>query len=203
MAETSSRRLWLGRASFILLGFGIILSHLIPLETAPPSLGGVNLQPFETNPLVDRLPEAGIEPTEDTAATADPVRWIAPDLLLLLTLAWVMRRPKYAPAFVIAALFLLADFLFQKPPGLWAGLVLILCEIMRSRARSLRNLPFWVDWSTASLGIIAITAIERFTMAMVLVPLAPMGADFGAVGAYNLGLSAGGPPVSPRVRRQP
>ena len=70
---------------------------------------------------------------------------------------------------------MLADFLFQRPPGLWAGLVLILSEILRRRARSLRTLPFWIEWSTVTMGIAAITMIDRFTLTMVAVPQASMG----------------------------
>ena len=93
----------------------------------------------------------------------------------MLALAWVTRRPSLVPAVAVAAVFLLADFLFHKPPGLWAGLVLILSEILRGRVHTLRTLPFWMEWGTVSVGITVITAVERFTLSMVLVPQASLG----------------------------
>ena len=174
MADTPNRRRWLGRASFVALGFIVILSHLIPLETAPPSLGGPSLALTEitdANTIDDIVPA-----TPDRAAyIPDPIRWIAPDILLLITLSWVARRPSFVPALAIAGLFLLSDFLFHRPPGLWAGLVLILSEILRNRARSMRTLPFWIEWGTVSIGIAMITMIDRFTLTMVLVPQGSMG----------------------------
>lgn len=174
MVDAPNHRQWLGRATFIALCLLLVLGHLIPLETVPPSLGGPSLVitdidgPNAVDDIVPATPET-------VAYIPDPVRWIAPDLLLLLALAWVARRPSFAPALVIAATFLLADFLFQRPPGLWAGLVLILSEIIRSRTHSLRTLPFWIEWSTIAMGIAAITLVDRFTLTMVLVPQASLG----------------------------
>lgn len=164
--NTLARRRMIGRVTFAALGLLVIFSHLIPLETVPPSLGGSSLDPI-TQPRAT----AGTE----TEVLFDPVRWIAPDLLVLLTLVWVTRRPSFAPVWVIAVLFLLSDMLFQRPPGLWTALILILSEILRGRARSMRTLPFWLEWATVTMGIIVITAIYRFTLSMVLVPQAGLG----------------------------
>ena len=49
------------------------------------------------------------------------VRWTGPDLLLALTFAWVLRRPDQAPVLLVAAVFLLADLLTLRPPGLRAA----------------------------------------------------------------------------------
>lgn len=173
MAEsTLPRRRMVGRMMFIGLALFIIFLHMIPLETVPPGLGAASLEPIEAAPI--QAPSEAAALTEDTAQD-DPVRWIAPNLLILLALAWVTRRPSFVPVIAIGAIFLLADFLFQKPPGLWAGLVVILSEIMRGRARIMRTLPFWIEWATVGAGIAVITAIERFTLSMVLVPQAALG----------------------------
>jgi len=55
-----------------------------------------------------------------------PDVWAAPDLMLTVTLAWTARRPDFSPLILIAGMFLLADLLFQRPPGLWTGLVIIM-----------------------------------------------------------------------------
>ena len=56
-----------------------------------------------------------------------------PDLLLALTLAWVLRQPAVVPIGSILVEFLLADFLFQRPPGLWTILVILTSESLRRR----------------------------------------------------------------------
>lgn len=103
-----------------------------------------------------------------------PRSWAAPDLMLVVTLAWVTRRPDYAPALVIGALFLLADLLFQRPPGLMTALVIIVTEMLRARSRALRTVPFPLEWATVSLGILAIAIINRAVLALVLMPLPSM-----------------------------
>lgn len=167
MADTTlPRRRVIGRIMFVALGLFIIFTHLIPLETVPPSLGGASLDPITQPRAIQGA---------DTEVLTDPARWIMPDLLILLALAWVTRRPSFAPVLAIAAIFLLADMLFQRPPGLWTALVLIASEILRGRARSMRTLPFWLEWATVALAITIITAIYTVTLSMVLIPQAPFG----------------------------
>ena len=100
-----------------------------------------------------------------------PRRWAAPDLLLVVTLAWVTRRPDFAPALMIAGIFLLSDLLFQRPPGLMAALVLILTEMLRGRARSMRSAPFLLEWATVAAGIMALALIQRVVLALLLMPV--------------------------------
>ncbi|KPP83801.1 MAG: rod shape-determining protein MreD [Rhodobacteraceae bacterium HLUCCA08] len=104
-----------------------------------------------------------------------PRNWGAPDILLLVTLAFAARRPDHVPALLVAAAMLLSDMLLQRPPGLWTGLVLILTELLRSRARSMRSLPFPLEWGFVAIGIGAITLANRAILAILLVPVAPMG----------------------------
>lgn len=104
-----------------------------------------------------------------------PPRWAPPDLLLAFTLAWVARRPDCLPVVVIAGLFLMTDLLFQRPPGLWAGLVVIFTETLRRRAREFRNMPLALEWVTIAFGIVAITLANRIILAMVMTPQAPLG----------------------------
>lgn len=178
MAETTpTRHRWLGRLIFLALCLALILIQLIPLETVPPSLGGETVEVIAESErtATNELPNKDDEAEAQDPQIPDPIRWIAPDFLLLLTLAWVARRPSFVPALAVAGVFLLADLLFQRPPGLWAGLVLILSEVLRSRSYSLRTLPFWIEWATVGGGLVAITVVNRFTLSMVLVPQAPLG----------------------------
>lgn len=104
-----------------------------------------------------------------------PTVWAAPNWLLLATLAWVARRPDYVPFTVVAAVFLLTDLLFQRPPGLWAALVVILSEMLRRRASGIRNMPLALEWGTVALGIVAITLINRAALTVVMMQQAPLG----------------------------
>jgi len=104
-----------------------------------------------------------------------PRRWPWPDMLVVITLVWVARRPDLAPFWAIAGIFLLADFLFQRPPGLWAVLVLILSEAIRKRAPSIRNMPIGLEWGTVTVGIVAITLAYRLILTVVLLPQPPLG----------------------------
>lgn len=103
-----------------------------------------------------------------------PRSWAAPDFLLAVTLAWVARRPDYAPAFMIVPLFFITDLLFHRPPGLMTAFVLILTETLRTQANSLRNVPFPLEWATVALGIVALVLANRVVLAVVMTPQPPL-----------------------------
>jgi rod shape-determining protein MreD len=98
-----------------------------------------------------------------------------PDLLLLFACVWVVRRPDYISVLTIATVFLVADFLFHRPPGLMAALVIIATETLRARATGLRAAAFGVEWLTVALAITAVTLGGRFVLAIVMMPQAPLG----------------------------
>ncbi len=102
----------------------------------------------------------------------------APDLILCLTLAWVVRRPEYAPALLIAGAALLADLLLSRPPGLWAALVLMLSEYIRSRGNRMKSAGFVWEWFRVSAGIGVIFVANRMAMSMLLLDLPPVPAAF-------------------------
>lgn len=106
--------------------------------------------------------------------TMPPV-WAGPDLLLTITLVWVMRRPDLVPMPVIAVSWFLADILLQRPPGLMTALVLLATEALRRRNAQLRALPLILEWLTASAAIIAITLAFRIALALLLTGQAPLG----------------------------
>lgn len=170
MDDNVLRRRWIGRITFTLLGLAVIFSHLIPLETVPPSFGGQWLMPIDgVVTLNDQASAVAPEPI------STPSRWIAPDLLLLITLAWIARRPSFAPVAIIALVFFLSDMLFQRPPGLWTALVLILSEVLRKRNRSMRTLPFTLEWITVGSGIALITGLYHVILSVAVVPQAALG----------------------------
>lgn len=104
-----------------------------------------------------------------------PRLWVGPDLLLAFACAWSLRRPEYVPSLALAGLFLLADLLLFRPPGLWAVLALLACEHLKGRSRSLRDSSFANEWLTVCI-VITITALAYRTVLMVtFLDLPPLG----------------------------
>lgn len=164
MAERSlSGRLWFA-ALFLGVGALIWLFRLLPLE----GLGDPSLPPGETSLTL--------------------ARWPAPDIMLALTLAWVVRRPDLLPAPVIVVYFFIEDILMMRPPGLWALIVLGATEFLRRRNPTLRGLVFWLEFALVSALMLGMFLLNRMVLGIVMVPQAPLGlslAQFvGTVGIY-------------------
>ncbi|SHI78246.1 rod shape-determining protein MreD [Wenxinia saemankumensis] len=103
-----------------------------------------------------------------------PVGWAGPNLLLAVTLVWAVRRPDYLPVSMVAAVFLLADLLFQRPPGLMAAAVVMGTEFLRRRHGQLRTMPFALEWGSVALVVIGIAFGQRLVLAAAMLPQAPM-----------------------------
>ncbi|MEY8827441.1 rod shape-determining protein MreD [Sedimentitalea sp. XS_ASV28] len=103
-----------------------------------------------------------------------PRNWAPPDLLIAFILAWALRRPDYVPALSVAAVILMADLLFQRPPGLMALLVVLGCEFLKSRANSHGETSFIVEWFNVCVVIAGITVLDRLILTMTLVDRAPL-----------------------------
>ena len=103
----------------------------------------------------------------------------APDLVLCLVCAVVLRRPEFAPALLVAAVILVEDMLTMRPPGLWAALVLAATEFLRARAGLSRELGLAGEWLLVGAVIVATFAANRAVLALAMVcravRLAPTG----------------------------
>ena len=119
-----------------------------------------------------------------------PRSWAGPDLLFCLALTWSVRRPEYVPIWLLAGVFLLADFMLSRPPGLLAALMLMACGNMQSRARHLHVTGFMTEWLRAGILIFAAAVLYRLTLAILLVPTPPIGLHatqiIGTIVAYPL-----------------
>ncbi len=104
-----------------------------------------------------------------------PPGWAGPDLITALAFAWVLRRPAYAPALLVAIVVLVADIMFQRPPGLWAALVVLGCETLKARAPGLRDMGFGPEWLVVGVVTLGVTLLYRLSLAVLLVPQAPLG----------------------------
>ncbi|SDG98476.1 rod shape-determining protein MreD [Sulfitobacter delicatus] len=99
-----------------------------------------------------------------------PRAWAGPDLLLGFACAWGLRRPEYVPAMILAGVFLLADLLLQRPPGLWAALALIGVENLKSRGRHLRDASFAAEWLSVAVVLSLVILGNRFLLGLALLP---------------------------------
>ncbi|AXC49436.1 rod shape-determining protein MreD [Paracoccus suum] len=103
------------------------------------------------------------------------VTWPGPDLLLCLTLAWVLRRPEQVPVVLIAAVFLIEDVLLQRPIGLWAAIAVLGTEAARHREVRWREHAFMVEWLRVGVLIAVMILAQRIAMALFVLPLPALG----------------------------
>ncbi|WP_353472910.1 rod shape-determining protein MreD [Salipiger sp. H15] len=99
-----------------------------------------------------------------------PAAYAGPDVLTAMCFAWALRRPDYVPALLIAGVMLLADLMFQHPPGLWAALVLMATESLKNRDRPRRESTFLMEWIAVAMVLAVITILYRLVLAVLIVP---------------------------------
>ncbi len=97
-----------------------------------------------------------------------PAGWPGPDVLTLLAFAWVLRRPDFLPPVLIALVFLAADLIFLRPPGLWAACVLLGAEFLRSRQQASSEMPFLFEWLMVGSVLVAATVVYHGVLAITL-----------------------------------
>ncbi len=97
-----------------------------------------------------------------------------PDLILLLGFAWVLRRPDYVPVLLFAAILLLLDFLFLRPPGVEAALGVAGLEFLRGRMQLLREQTFLIEWITVAVLLILTFLTERLLLGVTFVAQVPV-----------------------------
>jgi rod shape-determining protein MreD len=104
-----------------------------------------------------------------------PRGWAGPDLLMVLTVAWATRRPEYVPVLAVGVVFLLADLILLRAPGLLAAIMVIARQTLRRQSLILRDAPFPTEWATAAATLVAIMLAERLALTIFLVDRAPLG----------------------------
>jgi rod shape-determining protein MreD len=101
--------------------------------------------------------------------------WAAPNLLVIMTFAWALRRPDYVPAISVAIVMLMADLLLLRPPGLMAALVLISTAALQRRQRDIREMGFPLEWLTVTIALGVILVAERLVLGLFMVPQVSLG----------------------------
>ncbi len=101
-----------------------------------------------------------------------PGRIAGPDLILALTFAWAIRRPDVVPLLLVALVMLLADMVFQRPPGLWAALAVLVTERLKARERQSRETAFAMEWMSVSVALIVMALAYQIVLLLLIVPVA-------------------------------
>lgn len=103
------------------------------------------------------------------------IGWPGPDLLLALTMMWIMRRPDQLPALAVAITALIEDLVLMRPPGLWAGIMLLGSEAARNRRSRWREHGFMIEWLRVSVLMGMMMLAARIAQIMVMLPVPPLG----------------------------
>lgn len=82
--------------------------------------------------------------------------WPGPDLLLAVAFAWIIRKPDIVPVWSIAGVFLLADFVLLRAPGLMAAGMVLASEYIKSREDLTLEVPFALEWTVAASMIASV-----------------------------------------------
>lgn len=103
-----------------------------------------------------------------------PGTWPGPDIVLAMTLAWVIRRPTQIPAVAIVLVFLAEDLFLMRPPGLWALVVLGGTEFLRRRHFVAREMNLLLEWAMVAAVTTAMVIAYRLGLAIVMTPRPPL-----------------------------
>jgi len=103
----------------------------------------------------------------------------SPDLLYLMIVAWIVRRPRTAPVWAVVALAVLADALMMRPLGLWALCLLFGAEFTRAYVRAFREQPFLLEWMNVALMFAAMLILQNLLMLVTFLEAFDLGAVFG------------------------
>jgi rod shape-determining protein MreD len=98
-----------------------------------------------------------------------------PDLLLAVTFAWLLRQPAVVPMASIVLVFLMADFLLQRPPGLWTALAVLVSESLRRRRLQMTEFPFLVEWGAIAGAVATMILAERAFLWILMADLPSLG----------------------------
>lgn len=99
-----------------------------------------------------------------------PSRGAGPDLAFGLTAAVMLRRPDTLPVLLVAGIFLLMDMLGQRPPGLWAAIMVLVFEFARLQEYRFRELSFLLEWMFVAAILFLALLAERAVLMLSMVP---------------------------------
>ena len=100
-----------------------------------------------------------------------PYPFAPADVPLVVTFAWIMRRPDLMSPFLITLAFLFADAILQKPPGLWTLIVLCASIFLRMRTRGRNEVLFLYEWLIVAMVIGVSFLVHYFALMFTFLPV--------------------------------
>lgn len=104
-----------------------------------------------------------------------PRSWAGPDLIVVFTVVWAIRRPEYVPALSVAFMTLLVDFILMRPPGVMAAVMVGARQVLKHQEPGLRDTAFAIEWLTASAALAAILLTNRLILTVFFVEQPSLG----------------------------
>lgn len=95
---------------------------------------------------------------------------LTPDLFFCMAYAWIIRRPITAPLGLIFIVALFSDIMLMKPLGLWAFIILMSTELVRSQEKPLREQMFIFEWLIFALLFAVALAANSMLLTLALYP---------------------------------
>ena len=102
---------------------------------------------------------------------SSPYQFATPDIPLVITFVWVMRRPDVMNPILITIAFLFADMILMRPPGLWTLIALCASMFLRVRALYFREIIFFYEWLMIAIIIIISFTAHYFVLILTFLPI--------------------------------
>ena len=97
-------------------------------------------------------------------------QFVMPDIPLIITFAWVMRRPDVMDPILITVAFLFADIILQRPPGLWTLITLCASMFLRLRTIYFKEVIFFYEWLMIAIVVIICFTAHQFLLLLTFLP---------------------------------
>ncbi len=102
-----------------------------------------------------------------------PNGMIWPQVMLMVSMALVIRNPVYVPFWLIGFLFLISDILLAHPMGLGAFIALLACEFLRRNRPAFVEMLFFGEWFSIGLILLAAGLLSRFLLVVTFAETTP------------------------------
>ncbi|WP_069299692.1 hypothetical protein [Neptunicoccus sediminis] len=91
-----------------------------------------------------------------------------PDILYCITMAYVVRKPEWAPVWAVFLVFFFRDILTLAPLGLFTLLIVLGTEVVRSNIQAFREYSFGLEWLWMGTIFFIITILQQIILLMTL-----------------------------------
>ncbi|MDR6264444.1 MULTISPECIES: hypothetical protein [Rhodobacterales] len=94
--------------------------------------------------------------------------WPRPDIFYCITIAYVVRKPEWAPVWAVFFVFFMRDVLTLAPLGLFTLLIVLGSEVVRGNIQAFREYSFGLEWLWMGAIFTAITIVQQILLLLML-----------------------------------